>query len=289
MNRVVLSFVAAACMGLAPLARPANGAAGPAAAVPAVPSAMPTVEQLIARNATARGGADAWRKIQTMAWTGHIESGPGGIARTPFLMMFKRPLATRFEVLTQGQHSIRVFDGSGGWKLRPQTTGLPDLKDYSAEEISYARDAVALDGPLLDHQAKGVSVTMEGIDPVEGHPAYHLKLKLPSGQIHDDWIDAQSFLELRYDRPNRNVAGVKGVVSVYYRNYQTINGLTLPLLVETGVGTSPYTDKMVIEKIAFNPTFDATQFARPFVPHRGHNGVVVNAAAPESGATSKPQ
>lgn len=269
MNRVDQCFIAVGLFGLGGLVLAADGAAGP--------GAMPTVEQIVARNATARGGADAWRKIQTMAWTGHIESGPGGIAKTPFTMMFRRPDATRFEVLTQGQRSIRVFDGSGGWKLRPQASGLPELKDYSAEEISYARDAVALDGPLLDHQAKGVSVTVEGIDPVEGHPAYHLKLKLPSGQVRDDWIDAQSFLELRYDRPNRNAAGVTGIVSIYYRNYQTINGLTLPLLVETGVGTSPNTDKMVIEKIAFNPTLDAAQFARPFVPHRGHNGVMVDA------------
>ncbi len=265
MKRLVMCFVAGCLFGTAGFAWTRESL---------------SADQIIAREVAARGGADAWRAIRTMAWTGHIESGPGGISKTPFMMAFRRPDATRFEVLTQGQRSIRAFDGNNGWKLRPAGEGLPDLKDYTAEEISFAHDAAGLDGPLMDYKAKGVTVTLLGIDSVEGHAAYHLKLKLPSGHSHDAWVDVQSFLELRYDRPNRNAAGQTGVVSVYYRNYRTVNGLVLPLLIETGVGASPYTDKMIIEKVAFNPTLDPGQFAKPFVPHRGHNGVIVNTESP---------
>ena len=65
-----------------------------------------SVEQILERHVAARGGAEAWRKIETMAWTGHIESGAGGISKVPFLMMFQRPGATRFEVLSQGQRAV---------------------------------------------------------------------------------------------------------------------------------------------------------------------------------------
>ena len=239
-----------------------------------------TVQQILERHAAARGGAEAWHKVQTMAWTGHIESGPGGISKHPFLLMFRRPAATRFEILGEGQRSVRVFDGSMGWKQRPTSQGTPEVKEYSAEEIGFARDAGGLDGPLFDPTAKGIGIALEGIGSVEGHRAYHLKLTLPSGQLRDDWIDAQSFLELRYDRATRNAVGATGIVSVYLRNYQTVNGLVMPLLIETGGPASRDTDRMIVEKIALNPTFDNAQFTRPTVPSTRRRGATVNTQSP---------
>lgn len=96
------------------------------------------------------------------------------------------------------------------------------------------RDAAGLDGPLFDPTAKGIKVALKGMDSVAGHRAYHLKITLPSGQLRDDWIDAQSFLELRYDRETHSVAGATGVASVYLRNYQSFEGLVIPLTIETG-------------------------------------------------------
>jgi len=63
---------------------------------------------------------------------------------------------------------------------------------------------------------------------------------------------------------------------VYLRNYQTVNGLVMPLLIETGGPASRDTDKMIVEKIALNPTLDNAQFTRPSVPTTRRRGVVVN-------------
>jgi hypothetical protein len=262
MNRIMLWTLAGA-LGLM--------ASGPDASA----DGQLSVEQILDRYVAARGGAEAWHNIQTMGWTGHIESGPGGISKVPFLMLFQRPSATRFEVVAQGQRSVRIFDGSKGWKLTPVEGGLPTVKDYSAEEISFAHDAGGLDGPLFDPKAKGISVALQGMDTIEGHSAYHLKLTLPSGQVRHDWIDAQSFLELKYDRATHGAAGMTGAVSVYYRDYQPFNGLVIPLVMESGGPASKETDKMIIEKVALNPTLPASQFTKPNTP-RKHNGIVID-------------
>jgi len=235
------------------------------------------VQQILERHAAARGGAEVWHKIQTMAWTGHIESGPGGISKHPFLLMFRRPAATASKSSARASAPCEVFDGTMGWKQRPTSQGTFEVKEYGAEEIGFARDAGGLDGPLLDSKAKGISIALEGIDFGGGnHRAYHLKLTLPSGQVRDDWIDAESFLERRYDRVTRNAVGATGIVSVYLRNYRPSMGSLMPLLIETGRPASRDTDKMIVEKIALNPTFDNAQFTRPTVPSARRHGAMVN-------------
>ena len=70
------------------------------------------------------------------------------------------------------------------------------------------------------------------------------------------------------------------MVSVYLRNYQTVNGLVMPLLIETGGPASRDTDKMIVEKIALNPIFDNAQFTRPTVPSTRRRGAMVNTQSP---------
>lgn len=237
-----------------------------------------SAEQILDRYQDARGGA-VWQKIQTMAWTGHVESGPGGMNKSPFLMLFKRPDATRFEVLAQGQHLVRAFNGAKGWKLQPTNGGLPQVQHYSATELSYARDACGLDGPLANYRSKGVTVSLQGRETVDGHEAYRLSVTLPSGQTRTDWIDAQSFLELQYDRVPRNAAGRSAAVSVHYRDYHNVKGLVMPFTIETQGTAGHDTDKMIIEKIAINPKLEESQFAEPTGPGDQRRGVLVDTAA----------
>ncbi len=160
-------------VGVAEAASQPEGAAGP----PAL-----TAEQIVDRYVAACGGAEAWKKITTMTWDGHIETGPGGISKAPFILNFRRPDATRFEIMIEGQRSLRVFDGNAGWKRRLGSDGKPVTKEYTADEVSFARDAGGLDGPLFDYKAKGISVALEGVDSVDGHRTYRLGLQLPSGR-----------------------------------------------------------------------------------------------------------
>jgi hypothetical protein len=203
------------CSGLVSVLRLGASVAGTAAAVAEKAGHELTVEQILERHAAARGGLEAWHKIQSMAWTGHIESGTEGSGNRPFLMILRRPEALRFEIMAEGQRSVRVFDGTHGWKVRAASSGMPEVTDFTAEDISFAHDAGGLDGPLIDSKAKGISIALQGIDAVEGHRAYHFRVTFPSGHVHDEWIDAHSFLELRYERETRSPSGASGSVSVH--------------------------------------------------------------------------
>jgi hypothetical protein len=250
-----------------------------AAGAPAVAAEL-TAAQIVEKNVAARGGLEAWRKIQTMAWVGHIETAHGPAPTLQFRLEMKRPNKTHFEINALHQRTVRVYDGTRGWKVRPSADGQADLQAYTLEELKFAHDAQVIDGLLIDYQAKGVAVGLDGVDEVEGRKAYRLSLMLPSGAIDHTWVDAETFLDIKSERRFRNAMGLTGRVTVYYRNFQTIEGLQIPLTVETATGADKPADKMVIEKLALNPPLEDRVFAKPRVPPR-HSGASVVLPPPQ--------
>lgn len=236
-----------------------------------------TAAQIVEKNVDARGGAAAWRNIQTMVWVGHIESVNAPVSSLPFVLEEKRPNKTRFEIKVQNQITERIYDGSHGWKVSQAGSGRPELEPYTAEELRFAQDGQGIDGPLIDYQAKGIAVTLDGTDEVEGRKTYRLSVKLPSGAAHHVWVDAHTFLDVKYDRQSRSASGQSGTVSVFYRNYQTIEGLQIPLTIESGADLAKATDKMVIDKVALNSPLADQMFARPNLPGR-RNAILLDAS-----------
>jgi len=271
--RTLLAWGLAVVLALAGVGR---AQALPAAAMPAL-----TAGQIVERNAAARGGVEAWRKIQTMAWTGYAESTNAPGRRVPFMLEQKRPGKTRFEVVEpSGMKSIRAYDGTDGWKLRPGAGGPPAVTPFAAEELSFARSAQVIEGPLMDYVASGAVVSLVGLDAVDDRRAYVLEVRLPSGGLRRIWVDALTFLELRHDREFRDAAGRAAVASVRYRDYHAFEGLQIPVTIETGGGGQP-TNRLMIERVALNPPIEDKAFDRPeaVAPRRGRVTVDTRGAA----------
>jgi outer membrane lipoprotein-sorting protein len=249
------------------------------AALPAAAADL-TAEQIVEKNAAARGGLEAWRKIRTMVWVGHVESANAPGSRLPFALEQKRPGKTRFEVTAEtSQKSVRVYDGVHGWKVRPNSSGRPEVVPYTADELAFARDTRAIDGPLIDYAAKGATVTLGGVGEVDGRKAYRLNVRLPSGGTQRVWVDAETFLDVKMERETRNAQGQPVTVSVYFRNFQPFEGLQIPVTIETSAAAGGPTDKLVIDKLALNPELDDHRFAKPNVPGTRRNAVTVDTRA----------
>jgi hypothetical protein len=105
-------------------------------------------------------------------------------------------------------------------------------------------------------------------------------VKLPSGAVQTHWIDAGDYHELRYDRHARDAAGRDGIVTVILDDYQTVGGLTLPMVIESHGAGGGAVNRMVIEKISINPSLPEDTFQRPQVHPPRHGGVIVNTADP---------
>jgi len=282
-RRIPVSLVAAALLQL--VACRAGAVAAPPR--PAATQAPLTVEQVIARNAAARGGVEAWQKITSMAWTGRAETDAKKNQPLPFLLQQQRPNRTRFELMQNGLRAVRAFDGSVGWKLKPDpTSGRPDIKPYTAEELAFARASQVIDGPLMDYVARGAAVSLVGEGDVDGHKAFVLDVKLPSGGGQRVWVDEQSFLEVRHDRTGHGAEGAGSLVTVYFRDYRDFQGLKMPTVIETTAGPGRPANRLIIERVALNPELDETAFDKPPERVSRRHGVVVDTRSAARGSSA---
>jgi hypothetical protein len=274
MKRVAIATIAVALLAGALVA-----GRGPAAALSA--------DELVAKNVAARGGLDAWRKVETMVWSGHIESARAPAPNMRFELEQKRPNRTRLQVHAPGgAPSMRVFDGVRGWKVRA-AGGRPEVQPYTPQELMFARAGHGIDGPLIDHAAKGNSVTLEGVDEIGGRKAYRLSVHLANGGKEDVWIDSETYLDVRHDRMADGPGGASRRVSVTYGDYRTIEGLRIPFLIETGGGPGATPDRMLLQRVVLNAPLEDSTFENPTASRLRHPGVTPRVpAAPAAPSTA---
>jgi hypothetical protein len=254
-----------------------------------------TAAQIVERHVAARGGLQAWRTVQTMSLTGKMEAGSGdSVARSrkfvqnslkrsgtmelpdnkdgqeqgekqvqlPFVMEMKRGHKSRVEIEFAGKTAVQVYDGANGWKLRP-FLNRNDVQPFTPEEARSEAEKADLDGPLVDYAAKGTKVELEGMDPVESHSAYKLKLTSKSGDVQHVWIDAQSFLDVKVEGTPRRMDGRTHNVWVYQRDFRAVQGLQVPYVLETAIEGYNDTHKILIESVLVNSKMEDALFARP--------------------------
>jgi len=221
-----------------------------------------TAAQIVERNISARGGLQAWRTVKTLSMSGKLDAGGKQKVQLPFVLEMERNRKTRLELQFNGQTAVQVYDGANGWKLRP-FLNRRDVEPYTPDELKAASMQADIDGPLVDYVAKGTKVQLEGIQSVEGHDAFNLKLTLKTGQVQHLWVDAQTFLDVKIEGTPRRLDGRFHPVATYLRDYRSVNGLMIPYVNETAVDGVKQTEKILVEKVIVNPKLEDSHFSKP--------------------------
>jgi len=221
-----------------------------------------TAAQIVDRNVAARGGLQAWRGVKTMSMSGKLDAGGKQKVQLPFVLEMERNRKTRLELQFNGQTAVQVYDGTNGWKLRP-FLNRRDVEPYTPDELKAASMQADIDGPLVDYVAKGTKVELEGVQQIDGHDAFNLKLTLKTGQVQHIWVDAQNFLDVKVEGTPRRLDGRFHPVATYLRDYRSVNGLMIPYVNETAVDGVKQTEKILVEKVIVNPKLEDSHFSKP--------------------------
>src|SRR6266478_7440745 len=116
-----------------------------------------TVDELVAKNIEAKGGATALHDLQSLRLTGKLLVQIGAQIELAYLQVKKRPDDVRTEASLQGMTQIEAYDGKEGWKVSP-FFGRKDPERMSADDVKALVEDAEIDGPLVDWQAKGNTV-----------------------------------------------------------------------------------------------------------------------------------
>src|SRR5687768_4237967 len=76
-----------------------------------------TVDEILAKNAEAKGGLDKLRALNSIKYTGKMALGGG--MEAPITMTKKRPEMMRMDFTFQGMTGTQAYDGATGWSVMP--------------------------------------------------------------------------------------------------------------------------------------------------------------------------
>src|SRR5690242_13122930 len=138
-----------------------------------------TLDEILAKNLAARGGAAKLHEIKTLRLTGRVTygggrggggGGGGRLIEAPWGQIQKRPGMVRSEITVQGLTQITAYDGHEGWNVRP-FGGRIDAEKASDDDARELAQQAEFDGPLFGWRDKGYRVEYLGTEDTDGTPA----------------------------------------------------------------------------------------------------------------------
>lgn len=149
-----------------------------------------SVEEIVARHVEARGGAEAIMAIESLVFSGGYYVEGEYRSNGEAVMMLKRPY---YKLVGHPDNPGAFMEGNDGaaweWFADPGIV----IRTVGAASAA-SRHGADIEGPLVNYQAKGYVVTLEGSEQTPRGPAYVLLVSRPDGYQQQLLIDHQSFL-----------------------------------------------------------------------------------------------
>src|SRR6266480_3050302 len=204
---------------------------------------QPTVDELVAKNIEAKGGASALHDLQSLRLSGKMLVQQGQI-QLAYLETKKRADEVRTESSLQGMTQIEAYDGKEGWKVSP-FFGRKDPERMSADDVKTLIEDAEIDGPLADWKEKGSTVDYLGTEDVDGTPAHKLKVMRKNGDVNFVYLDPDHFLEIRV-LTQRVRHGAYEEVETDLGDYEKAAGVFVPTSIESGRKGAPDKERIII-------------------------------------------
>jgi hypothetical protein len=217
-----------------------------------------TVDEVIAKNIQAHGGADKMKSVQTMRITAKFSQGS---FRADFRQENKRADKVREEFIIQGLAQVQAYDGKTGWQISP-FGGRKDPELLSQDDLKSLAVDADIDGPLVDYKEKGHKAELVGHDSVEGTDCFKIKLSMKNGDVRYYYLDADSYLELKLEIQT-TIRGALQESELYFGDYEQVNGIYYPFAVEQAQKGSASRAQISVEKIEQNVPLEDGHFSMP--------------------------
>ncbi len=217
-----------------------------------------TVDDIVAMNLKAKGGAEKWNSVKTVRMIGTVNAQGKEL---PMTVYAQRPNSTRQEVTVGDMTMVQAFDGAVAWATDPRMGGAPQQAPPAVAER--ARTNADFDGALINYREKGTRIELVGKETLEGRDVYHLKVTLKGDDVQHYFLDAQTGLEVKTSAEvDAMGTGQKQALESVMSDYRPVEGIMLPHSVKQFLNGKPMMETK-IQKVEINPTVDDALFRMP--------------------------
>ena len=221
-----------------------------------------TVDELVAKNAQARGGLDKIEAIKTLRMQGQARvGGDFGSFDLDLVQLKKAPDSVRSEASVQGLTPVEGWNGEQGWRIDP-FQGRKDAERMTDDDARGLADDANIAGPLINYKAQGNTVDYLGTEDVDGTQAHKLKVTLKNGDVQTVYLDPDHFIEIR-TVSQRKVRGTEVEETSDYGDYELVAGVYFPFSITTHTKGQGGSQQVTIEKAEANIAIEDTVFAFP--------------------------
>ena len=217
-----------------------------------------TVDEVIAKNIQARGGAEKLKSVHSLRSTAKLTQGS---FRAEFLQENKRADKVREEFIIQGLAQVQAYDGKTGWQISP-FGGRKDPELLSQDDLKSLVVDADMDGPLMEYKEKGHKAELVGHDSMEGTDCFKIKLSMKNGDVRYYYLDSDSYLELKIEIQT-TIRGALQESELYYGDYEQVNGIYYPFTIEQAQKGGSSRTQISVEKIEQNVPLEDAVFSMP--------------------------
>jgi hypothetical protein len=220
------------------------------------PAAGPPADSVIARYLAARGGAARVRGVRAERMAGRMTfaSGLSGVDTVELA----RPLRIRTTIHFGDRVLVQGYDGRTAWTINPFAgdTAAHALDPGTAKNVIAGAD---MDGPLVDHAARGIGVALAGLDTADGRPAWALRVTRPDSTTDTYFVDTASNLVTKW-QGNRTMDDTPVVFETWFRDYRRVDGLMFPFRLVSDTRGRPGTQRMDFDTVQVNAPIPDARF-----------------------------
>ena len=148
-----------------------------------------TADEIVTKHIDAIGGADAWKKVNSMKQEGTMQVQGADVAVTMVVLNSK---GNRQDITFMGMNGYRIITPTAGWNFMP-FQGQTQVDAITEEELKEAQDDLDAQGKLVDYKTKGTTVEYIGKDDVDGTECYKLVVTTKSGVKETVYLDPKSY------------------------------------------------------------------------------------------------
>ena len=229
-----------------------------AVAALATPPAASQVDDIVAKHIAARGGAERLAAMRSLRASGSMRLRA---VEAPFTLWMSRPDRARVEIALPGMRLVQAYDGDTAWWINP-LAGAREPRAMPGDFQRIIERWVDFEGPLVDYEKKGHTVTYTGEGmSATGATVHLLEIAFANGDRWRVGIDAASYQEVERSY-EQEVGGKKGRATFRFDDFMTVDGVTLPGRIAGSLpGGGMYT--MTFDGFTLNDGVAASMFTMP--------------------------